>query len=70
VEGLSLREVAHVLDKPWLAVKVQVFRSRKKLIPELRRLGYDPLCPGSSRAQRRTKPTLKMPDTTAGLPRG
>lgn len=41
VEGLSLRQVAAVLGCSWSAVKVQIFRARKRLMPELRRLGYD-----------------------------
>jgi RNA polymerase sigma-70 factor, ECF subfamily len=43
VEELSVREVAAAMGRPWVAVKVQLFRSRKKLLPELRRLGYAPL---------------------------
>ncbi len=42
VESLSLGDVARVLEKSWLAVKVQVFRARRKLAPELRRLGHGP----------------------------
>jgi RNA polymerase sigma-70 factor (ECF subfamily) len=42
VESLSLSDVARVLEKSWLAVKVQVFRARRKLAPELRRLGHGP----------------------------
>jgi len=42
VESLPLGDVARVLEKSWLAVKVQVFRARRKLAPELRRLGHGP----------------------------
>jgi RNA polymerase sigma-70 factor (ECF subfamily) len=42
VESLSLSEVARVLQKSWLATKVQLFRARRKLAPELRRLGHAP----------------------------
>jgi RNA polymerase sigma-70 factor (ECF subfamily) len=42
VESLSIREVAAVLGKSWISVKVQIFRSRRKLAPELQRLGHGP----------------------------
>lgn len=42
VEGLAAREVARVLGKSSIAVKVQIHRARKKLLPELRRLGHAP----------------------------
>lgn len=42
VESLSLGEVAAVLEKSWIAVKVQLFRARRRLAPELRRLGHAP----------------------------
>jgi RNA polymerase sigma-70 factor (ECF subfamily) len=42
VENLRLGEVAAVLGQSRNAVKVQLFRARKKLLPALRRLGYGP----------------------------
>jgi len=42
VEDLPVGEVAAVLGRPALVVKMQMFRARRKLLPALRRLGYAP----------------------------
>lgn len=55
VEDLSIREVAAVVQRPRVAVKVQMFRARRKLLPELRRLGFAP--PAS-----RPLPTARAPE--------
>jgi len=58
VETLSIREVAAVLGKSSISTKVQIFRARRKLAPELVRLGHAPprdaesACPADKRFAR------------------
>jgi len=43
VEEMPVREIAALVGRSWVAAKTMLFRARKKLMPELRRLDPDQL---------------------------
>jgi RNA polymerase sigma-70 factor, ECF subfamily len=68
VEALSVRDLAAVVGRPWIAVKLQIFRARKKLLPELRRLGYAPLTVPKSQTKKNSSEKFAQPVEACYVP--